>query len=147
MWMEIYWNMINISYSIPLIFHCIDVHCIKMHWLKSVWISACSNLLLSALCLGNRLHSHREPGLPPVALPCGHLSQGPPANTHRKIRNHNVEVFEKLKAMLNIRATHTLDIKIPNCEALPPRMLKPSCAPGGFFNTIVRGRNWVSSLL
>lgn len=25
------------------------------------------------------------------------------------------------------KGRHTLEMKIPNCEAFPPRMLKPSC--------------------
>lgn len=34
--------------------------------------------LLSVLYLGNQPHSQKEPGLPPVALLCGHQSLGPP---------------------------------------------------------------------
>lgn len=79
--------------------------------------------------------------------------------TCQHITHRNLEMFEKQTISIDSSMgaskshtkhqwyTHTLDIKIPNCDALPPRMLKPSCAPGGFFNTMVRGRNWVSSLL
>lgn len=96
------------------------------------------NLLWSALCLGNQHRSQREPDPLPEALPCGHLSQGQPANVHI---NQNCGKPKNISHTCTGAHSDTLDMKIPSCEALPPRMLKPSCAPGGFFNTMVRGRN------
>lgn len=122
----------------------------RVCWLISVWSSKgkhCSYLLSSVLCLGNQPHLQKEPGLPPADLLYGHPSPGPPANTHTHTHRKQLVSSPKIIYASESYNTHTLDIKIPSCDALPPRMLKPSCAPGGFFNTMVRGRNWVSSLL
>lgn len=65
-------------------------------------MAAYSDLLLSALCLGNQPHSQKEPGLLPVALLCGHLSLGPPATVHMELIS--AEIFEKLKSNFNNKA-------------------------------------------
>lgn len=67
-------------------------------------MAAYADLLLSALCLGNQLHSQKEPGLLPVALLCGHLSRGPPATVHMELIS--AEIFEKLKSIFNTKTAH-----------------------------------------
>lgn len=158
MWIQIY---VQTHFSISITLHYIDIYCIITCWLKSLWTSSWKYYYwLTLECsMSWKSTSFTERTWSPSCNPALWASESGTTCQHT-YRNHNVNIFEKHKIgewtwqfkkthqTWGIHThTHTLDIKIPSCEAFPPRMLKPSCAPGGFFSTIVRGRNWVSSLL